>query len=367
MRSETMSKPAVVFGGPSPEHDISILTGLQACRTLLDMGRDVEAIYWAKSGAWFSVDPALEAADFADGVPRKARPLRFIAEPGAGFMEKKKPLDVSPVVVCCHGAPGEDGTLQGAFDLAGIRYTGPGAAGSALGMDKLAFGAVVEQAGLPSVPRHLLVADMEWDVSPPYIVKPRFGGSSIGIEVVDGMNTALALAASSVHLQDGAVIEPFLEGSRDYNIAVRTFPELQLSAIEAPVRAGSAGAIYSYEQKYLSGGGLEGAARELPAVLPRDTERRIREAAKVVAGLIRLRSVARVDFLVRGEDVWVNEINTIPGSLAAYLWIDPPVSRRDLIADIVAEAQKQPIRRFTTAGSDGTALRSAGTIAAKLG
>ncbi|MFZ0493167.1 MAG: hypothetical protein WAM81_08225 [Acidimicrobiia bacterium] len=362
-----MSRPAVVFGGPSPEHDISVLTGLQACRTLLDSGRDVEAIYWAKSGSWFSVDPALEAADFADGVPRKATPLRLVAEPGAGFMEKKKPLDVSPVVVCCHGAPGEDGTLQGALDLAGIRYTGPGAAGSALGMDKLAFGAVVEQAGLPSVPRRLLVADLDWDVAPPYIVKPRFGGSSIGIEVVDGMDTALALVASSVHLRDGAVIEPFLEGARDCNIAVRTYPEFQLSAIEAPVRAGGADAIYSYEQKYLSGGGLEGSARELPAVLPADVEQRIRDAARIVAELVAVRSVARVDFLVRGADVWVNEINTIPGSLAAYLWIDPPVSRRELISDIVAEAEKQPIRRFTTAGSDGTALRSAGAIASKLG
>ena len=362
-----MSRPAVVFGGPSPEHDISILTGLQACRTLLDSGKDVVAIYWAKSGAWFSVDPALEAADFADGVPPKATPLRLVAEPGAGFMDKRKPVDVSSVVVCCHGAPGEDGTLQGALDLAGIRYTGPGAAGSALGMDKLAFGAVVEQAGLPSVPRRLLVADLEWNVGPPYILKPRFGGSSIGIEVVDGLETAQALAASSVHLRDGAVIEPFLEGSRDYNIAVRTYPRFQLSAIEAPVRAGTSDAIYSYEQKYLSGGGLEGSARELPAILPADVEQRIRDAARMVAGLVGVRSVARVDFLVRGPDLWVNEINTIPGSLAAYLWVEPPVSRRELIMDIVAEAEEQPIRRFTTAGSDGTALRSAGAIASKLG
>jgi D-alanine-D-alanine ligase len=359
-----MSTAAVVFGGPSPEHDISILTGLQACRTLLDTGREVHAIYWAKSGAWFSVDPALEAADFADGVPRRANPLRLIAEPGAGFMLKKKPLDVSPVVMCCHGAPGEDGTIQGVLDLAGIRYTGPGAAGSALGMDKLAFGAVVAQAGLPSVPRRLLEPGMQWDVPAPFIVKPRYGGSSIGIEVVDGLDTAHALAESSVHLKDGAVIEPFLEGSRDYNIAVRTYPELQLSAIEAPARGD---AIYSYEQKYLSGGGLEGSAREIPAVLPEHTEKLIRDAARTVAGLVGVRSVARVDFLVRGDDVWVNEINTIPGSLAAYLWVDPPVGRRELIADVVAEAEKQPIRRFTTAGSDGTALRSAGAIAAKLG
>ncbi|GBD83839.1 D-alanine--D-alanine ligase [bacterium BMS3Abin02] len=362
-----MSNPAVVFGGPSPEHDISILTGLQACRTLVDTGRRVEAIYWAKSGAWFSVDPSLEAADFADGVPRRAKPLRFVAELGAGFIARKKPLDISAIVNCCHGAPGEDGTLQAALDLAGIRYTGPGAAGSALGMDKLAFGAVVQSAGLRSVPRRLLEPGIEWDETPPFIVKPRFGGSSIGIEVVDGMETALALSVSSTHLQDGAVIEPFLEGSRDHNIAVRTYPNLQLSAIEAPVRDAKSSAIWSYEQKYLAGGGLEGSAREIPARLPAAVADSIRQAAMIVSGLVGVRSVARVDFLVRAGDVWVNEINTIPGSLAAYLWVDPPLGRSALLTDMLIEAEKQPVRRFGTVGSDGTALRSAGSIAAKLG
>jgi D-alanine-D-alanine ligase len=362
-----MSTTAVVFGGPSPEHDISILTGLQACRTLADAGRDVTAIYWAKSGAWFSVQADLEAADFADGVPQSAVALRLVAEPGAGFMRRRKPLDVSAVVNCCHGAPGEDGTLQSTLDLAGVRYTGPGAAGSALGMDKLAFGAVVNAAGLPSVPRKLLTGGVQWEAAPPYIVKPRFGGSSIGIEVVDGMDTALALVESSVHLREGAVIEPFLDGARDYNIAVRTFPDLELSAIEAPVRNATGSAIYSYEQKYLSGGGLEGSARELPANLPAHVEATIRGAATVVSGLVGVRSVARIDFLVRGDEVWVNEINTIPGSLAAYLWVDPPVSRRQLLLDMVEEAERQPVRRFTTVGSDGTALRGAASIAAKLG
>ncbi len=359
-----MTKPAVVFGGPSPEHDISILTGLQVCRTLLDAGRDVTAIYWTKSGDWFAVDPGLEAADFADGVPRGAKPLRLIAEPGAGFMVKKKPLEVSAVINCCHGAPGEDGTLQSVFDLAGLRYTGPGAAGSALGMDKLAFGAVVASAGLPSVPRRLLATTATWELPPPYIVKPRFGGSSIGIEVVDGLETAHALADTSPHLADGAVIEPYLEGSRDFNIAVRTYPELQLSAIEAPARSGG---IYSYEQKYLAGGGLEGSAREVPAAIPEAIAARIRDAAVVVAHLVGVRSVARIDFLVRADDVWVNEINTIPGSLAAYLWVDPPVSRRQLVLDLLAEAEQSSPRGFTTAGADGTALRSAASIASKLG
>ena len=104
-----MTKPAVLFGGPSPEHDISILTGLQAARALVDSGQEIEAIYWSKSGEWFLVDSDLEATDFSDGVPSRSKSLRFEAEPGGGFFAKKRPLEISAVLNCCHGGPGEDG------------------------------------------------------------------------------------------------------------------------------------------------------------------------------------------------------------------------------------------------------------------
>ena len=364
-----MSKPAVVFGGPSPEHDISILTGLQAARALVDAGVDVHGVYWAKTGRWFAVDPHLEAVAFADGVPDRAKELRFVAEPGEGFLFRKKSLDISVVVNCCHGAPGEDGSLQATFDLAGLRYTGPDAAGSNLGMDKLAFGAVMSAAGLQTVPRRLLADnDKTWvGLNPPYIVKPRFGGSSIGIEVVADRRTALDLLKTSPHLRQGAVVEPFLDGCRDYLIAVRTYPDLQLSAIEAPLRDVDAAHIYNYTQKYLADGGLEGSARELPAQLAPGIEGTIRHTATTVAGLVGIRGVARVDFLVWDGEVWLNEINTIPGSLAAYLWIDPPVSRRQLLLDMIAEAERTAPRTFSTSGADGTALRTASSIASKLG
>lgn len=361
-----MSTPAVVFGGPSPEHDISILTGLQAARTLIDAGTPVDAIYWSKAGGWHSVDPESEAADFADGVPGKARELRFVAEPGGGFMQKRKQMAIGGVLLCCHGGPGEDGTLQAAFDLAGLAYTGPDAAGSALGMDKFAFGAAAAAAGLPTLPRVLVGAGARPTFEPPFIVKPRFGGSSIGIEVVEDHQTALDLAAASPHMTRGAVLEPFLEGSRDLNIAIRSFPELELSAIEAPVR-GDGDGFYDYTEKYLSGGGLEGSQRELPAQLDPALREQLHAASTVVAGLIGVRSIARLDFLERNGELWVNEINTIPGSLSAYLWVDPPVSRRQLMLDIVAELRGLHPRRFSTAGADGIALRSAGAIASKLG
>jgi len=352
-----MPLPAVLFGGPSPEHDISITTGLMAARTL----GVCHCVYWAKTGRFHLVDAGMEPADFADGTPRKARELSFVAEVGAGFVVKRKPLDLSVIVLATHGGPGEDGTLQGMLDLAGYRYSGAGQHGSALGMDKLAFGAVMSSLGLPTVPRSLLTAD-EPRFGGPYIVKPRFGGSSIGIEVVEDHATALALAASSPHHGDGTVIEPFLAGVRDLQVAVRFHPAEQTSMIEEPAVA--AGGVYSYQQKYLAWDEASGVSNP-KAELDKDVEEEIRRLARVVAAVIGIRGIARVDFLLAGSDLTVNEVNTIPGSLSATLWA--PISREELLADIVAELEAMTPRRYSTHGADGTALRNARSIASKLG
>ena len=354
--------PAVVFGGPSDEHDISILTGLQVSHAL----KDVNAFYWSKGGEWFQVDPAAEASEFIEGPPRKARALRLIPEVGQGFVAKK-PILVSAVVNACHGGPGEDGTLQGIFDLAAIRYTGPGQAASALGMDKFGFGASMAAAGLPTLPRALLTSSSQDPPGfpGPYIVKPRYGGSSIGIEVVDDWSTAKALMSASPFYGNGGVVEPFLEGSRDLQVAIRTWPTLEMSAIEAPLR--EAGRIYSYSQKYLAWGGEVSRGRELPARLDRATETSLRELAGRVVVSAGLRGVCRIDFLERDSELWVNEVNTIPGSMAAYLWIDPTIPRPALFRGMLDEALDSPARRFSVAGADGTALRNAGTISNKLG
>jgi D-alanine-D-alanine ligase len=358
-----MSRSAVVFGGPSDEHDISILTGLQVARAL----EDIEAIYWSKSGEWYLVDPTAEASDFVEGAPRKSREVTFVATPGRGFVVKKKPLEIDSVLIACHGGPGEDGTLQGLFDLVGLRYTGPGQAASALGMDKLGFGAAMSAAGLPTLARTLVQTGME-EAPPfggPYIVKPRFGGSSIGIEVAEDWATVLALKTSSHFFDQGAVVEPFLAGSRDLQVAVRTYPDWEMSAIEAPARSGEG--IYSYDQKYLAWGGEVSGGRELPATLDDVTAKGITDLSRRVTDVAGLRGIARIDYLAKDGELFVNEVNTIPGSMAVYLWIDPPIGRDQLFRDMLEEASRGRTRVFSTAGSDGTALRSAGTIASKLG
>lgn len=369
----------VLFGGPSPEHDISILTGLQAARALSTAGRKVRAIYWSKTGEFGEVRADLEAEAFLKGGDAiGAAPLRLVV--GEGFVAQGrlgrpgKQLDTGVVLVCCHGGPGEDGSLQAALDLSGITYAGPSAAGAALGMDKLAFGSVVQNAGLPTLPR--IAVDPNGDdkpaFDPPFILKPRFGGSSIGIEVVADWEAAKALAASSVHLRAGAIVEPWRGDAIDVQVSVRAWPELCLSPIEKPVRAaGGKGGILGYADKYVGGEGMASAPRELPAELPAAIEARVIECGRALAPLVGLRGVSRVDFLwdEAAGDLLVNEINTVPGSLSKYLWeaATPAVPFVQLLDDLIAEAAARPSVHWSTQGADGTALRSAGTIASKLG
>ena len=376
-------KIGVVFGGPSPEHDVSILTGLQAARALVT-GRDpagVEAVYWTKGERFVSVDPTLEAAAFVDGPPKGARELRFVAQPGGGFFTtkggvlgggKERRLEFDALVNCCHGGPGEDGTLQAALDMAGVPYTGPAAAGAALCMDKLAFGSVAMAAGLPTLPRTLVLPGSEAPAREgPYIVKPRFGGSSIGIEVISEWADVLRYQElGGPHTLQGVVAEPFHADADDVQVSVRSYPALALSLFERPLRTGGSSPIYSYKDKYLGGEGMVSAPRELPAKLPAGLEKELREAAASIAALAGARGVWRVDFLVEPDSGswWLNEVNTVPGSFAKYLWVgEAAVDFANLLSDMVEEARRRPSAQWSSMGADGSALRSAASIANKLG
>jgi len=370
---------AVIFGGPSPEHDVSVLTGLQATHELHSAGRPVRAIFWSKTGDWYQVSPELEASAFIEGVPRGAEPLRLVLASDGGFLPeggrfgRQKALDFEAAVVCCHGGPGEDGTLQSALDLVGLPYTGPTVAGAALGMDKLAFGAVMTAAGLPTLPRCLVDTALEDVGYPgPYIVKPRFGGSSIGIQVVADLDTARDQLRANPHFRSGAVIEPYRSDLFDLQVAVRSWPELELSAIERPLRTPRAGGvagepeILGYADKYVGGEGMASAPRDLPAEIAGGLAERLNAAALEVARLSGVRGVARIDFLSDGTELVVNEVNTIPGSLARYLWIDPRITFEQQLDDLLGEARSRPTHAYSSAGADSSVLRGAGSIAAKL-
>lgn len=359
----------VLFGGPTPEHDVSILTGLQALRELQGR-RDAVGIYWTKTNLFYSVPGDVEAESFLGGLPKGSSALDLRVRDQGGFYimgRKERRLELDAVLLATHGGPGEDGSLQGTLDLAGVPYSGPTAAGAALGMDKWAFGAAMAAAGLATLPRALLSHETtELAFAGPYILKPRFGGSSIGIDVVADLTTARARLDANSHFGLGCVVEPFRDDLLDVQIALRTYPSLSLSAIEKPLRRSSAAEILDYRDKYVGGEGMVSAPRELPAHLAPGHADLIDEYTRTIARVASVRGVARVDFLANDHELFVNEINTIPGSLAKYLFISPPLSFAELLSDLIAEAIERPAHLFSAAGADGLVLRSAGSIASKL-
>ena len=201
---------------------------------------------------------------------------------------------------------------------------------------------------------------------------PRFGGSSIGIEIAEDVAAARALAASSVHLRTGAVVEPYRPELVDLNIAFRTFPSLEITQLEKPLRGPAGSALYSYAEKYLAGGagadaGLTSAPREFPAEVPEAVHTRARELAERVADVTRLTGIVRVDLLLdeASSELYVNEVNTIPGALSLYLWA-PQQPAATVLVDALTEARDRRVV-FPQAGfGGGAALRAAGGIAGKL-
>ena len=388
-----MSGVGVTFGGPSGEHDISILTGLQAARALAESGVDVCCLYWTKTGRWKRVPVDAEAAQFLDPEVEGSSEVE-LAVPG-GFAERRRrrsvPLNLRAVLNCCHGGPGEDGSLAALLALAGLRVTGPGPAASALAMDKLATAALARSAGVPTIetaawppgseaagaaePAGAVgaagsagAAGAEIESLPrPWVVKPRWGGSSIGVEAgVEDLGTVEALGRS-VTGRAGLVVQPYLEGWIDLNVAVRTHPSFEVSEVERPLRGGAE--ILGYREKYLTGGpGMDHAPHEVPADIPEGVRQSIVERSTALARQMGLTGAPRIDFMWDGgTDVRLCEVNSIPGAWGNHLWRASGIARDRLYLDLIAEAEAGPaVPPQWSGSSDGQALSMSGTIAAKL-
>jgi D-alanine-D-alanine ligase len=336
----------------------------------------VRALFWSKTGDWYEVDAALEAEAFLEGVPRGSTKLQLVAGPDGGFVRTRRPPReislhrVDAALVCCHGGPGEDGTLQAALDLAGICYSGPTVAGAALGMDKLAFGRSSHRcrpahpapgpAGIPG-------ADPP-SFEGPFIVKPRFGGSSIGIDVVEDFATAEARLSANPHLRFGAVLEPYRPDLTDLQLGVRTWPSLEFSAVERPIRATELDR-HPRLPRQVRGGRGHGRVpivsfRPLsPLNWRKDcgTRRQRSQHSPTYAGSPASTSSPTVSSSSSTRSI------PCPGSLARYLWVAPPLPFATILGDLLTEARQRPTHAYSAAGADGSVLRSAGSIAGKLG
>jgi D-alanine-D-alanine ligase len=361
------SKPTVVgviFGGRSVEHDVSIITGQQVIRAFDSARYEVVPIYIDREGRWFTGEPLLEIKNFKNEVVSlkgvesailspSVQHHGLIINPTAGRFEKSDVKRLDVVFPTVHGSHGEDGTLQGLFELADIPYVGCGVLGSALANDKVLTKIVLSQQGIP-VAEAVSFSRAEWEQAPdnvishithelkyPVFVKPATLGSSIGIGKANDETMLRACIEVALNLDSRVLVEIGIENALEINCAVMgNGTDITASVLEQPV---SWDDFLSFEDKYTrgGGGGMKGAERLIPAPLKSDLTERIQQMAIQAFRAIEGRGTARLDFLVRPDtdDIILNEINTMPGSLAFYLWQHQGMQPRDVVVKLVELAQ----------------------------
>lgn len=394
------TRVAVVFGGPSVEHDVSIISAQQLIAVLGERHRPIP-LYLARDGRLHTGDSLREVGAFASDPPAGAEPVELVIGggsplrlPAGSRLRGARELPVDAAICAIHGTGGEDGSLLGALEHAGIPYAGGGVAASAVAMDKALAKLVFADAGLAVNPhacvtreafaarRELALEECEREIGYPAFAKPCSLGSSIGVARVtdrSGLEDALELC---LELDRRALVEPALDSSIEINCAVLGRPggELRVSELEQPLAAGE-GAL-SFEDKYLRGGkgGKDGDAkgvstarakagegtggmatqdRLIPAPIAADLAERIRATALAAHAALGFAGIARYDFLVeeRSGKVVLNEANTVPGSFSFYLFEPAGLSFTDLADELIdiafAEAAEQ---RATTRTFQSTLL-----------
>jgi D-alanine-D-alanine ligase len=372
----------VAFGGRSVEHDVSIITGLQALGVLEERHAPVP-IYIARSGRWYTGEDLRELSVYqrdGDGDPEaeeihfdlhNGRLLRPAASGGSLLRARRaggrgnQSIELDVVVMATHGTQGEDGCLGGALELARLPYVGPPVGAAAAAMDKVTTKAILASAGLPSL-EYLALRREEWDVDKsgcptrargafdfPMYVKPASLGSSVGVsrcctdaELADALELGFELDRT-------CLVEPSVEGGIEVNCAVIGRPgvEPRASVCEQPV---AAEAFLSFEDKYMSGAkssGMKGAQRLIPAPLSDVLTAHVQDLAKRAFTAFGCAGVTRVDFLIdSAERVFVNELNTIPGSFSFYLWEParlPFAQLMDELIDLAIDDHREKLRTTT--------------------
>jgi len=368
----------VLFGGRSGEHEVSLLSAASILKAIDRKKFDVVPIGITKEGRWLS---AADAHGLLEGdksvIARHLRAGDPDATPGAKLLHEGMPTLMAPepasaagsspgalkrrladqssaldvVFPVLHGTFGEDGTIQGLFELAGIAYVGSGVLGSSAGMDKDVMKRLFAHAGLPIV-KHATVLRSEWEASPrktiakietvlqyPLFVKPANLGSSVGISKAHDrkeLGPALDLAA---RYDRKLVIEQGVGGrksrARELEVAVLG-NDMPKASVVGEIIPGKE--FYDYEAKYLS----EGSVPVIPAKITREQSRRIREMAVAAFRACDLAGMARVDFLMEpygNERIYLNEVNTLPGftqiSMYPKLWEASGLKYRDLITRLI--------------------------------
>lgn len=360
----------VIFGGRSVEHDVSIVTGHQVMRAFDPERYEVVPIYIDRQGRWYTGDPLTELKNFKNEIVSlkgvqsailspSVQHHGLIVNPTAGRFEKAEIKRLDVVFPTVHGSHGEDGTLQGLLELADIAYVGCGVLASAIANDKIMSKIVLSQQGVPIV-EGVSFSRAEWlessdkvishlvhELHYPMFVKPATLGSSIGIGKANDETLLRAHIEVAINLDQRVLVEQAVENPTEINCAVMgSGHTIEASVLEQPVTLDQ---FLTFEEKYTRGGeGMKSAERIIPAPLNEDLAAKIKGIAIQAFRAIEGRGTARIDFLVQPENnkVYLNEINTMPGSVAFYLWQEQGMPAREVVQRLVeiardAQAEKR--------------------------
>ncbi len=352
-------KIAVVFGGVSNESEVSVITGTMTANVLRYGGSDVTGVYISPGGGMVCGEELCDVEVFRRGDELKS-PRCIVADGGLYVFGRrgkiKKSVPLYAAVNCCHGGQGEGGGVAGLFACAGIPMAGGDVFSGAAFLDKCRSKVVLSGLGVPVLPYFELrsEADIPAAISAvglPAIIKPACLGSSIGVARADGA-AEFETAVRAAFCYDSKVLcEPYLTDRREINCAAYMGAEgVEVSLCEESL---SSGGLLTFDDKYAGGG-----RSVMPADIPQELARRVRETTRTVYSRLDMRGIARFDYLLQGEKLWLSEVNTVPGSLAWYLF--SPTLKKFL--PVLEEAIKRAVLDFSV--SRGKLLVKTGILAA---
>ena len=338
----------VIYGSRTCEHDVSIISALQAAQALDKKKYNVTYIYIGREGTWYTGEALADVKFYEHFDPEKVTRVLPAGENSKLVLyhlpEKKKffggvaaervaVLDV--VMPVLHGLNGEDGTLQGMLELFDVPYTSAGVMGSAVGMDKITMKLLFKGCGFPVVEgvwfdrgrwsreRDGVMDECEDKLGFPLIVKPANLGSSIGINIAHDRNQLEDAIETAAAYDHRILVEKAVTPLREVNCSVLGYGDhVETSELEMPVTQEE---FLTFEGKYTrnakGAGGMASQVRLIPAPISEQAAQTVRDLAVRAFRAMDLKGVVRIDFILdKDENVFINEANTIPGSLAFYLW-----------------------------------------------
>jgi len=357
---------AVIFGGKSAEHDVSIITAhTPIIDSLLASGEfDVWPIYITKEGKWYADKAMNDLAFFKqpdyEAKLARQKPVRLSFENGLdiiwpGVLSKSVHIDL--VFPSMHGTYGEDGSLMGLLRMAGVPFVGCDIFASAVAMDKVLTKQVVAAEGMPIVP-YVWFTRAEWarekgsllanirELHTPLFVKPVHLGSSIGIAKVKNDGELRNAIEVALHYDDKVLVEEGIEPLIEITLPIMGNDEPRTAECERPLNKTE---FFDFSDKYLSGGkkgtssGVNAQYSEVPANIGDELTKKIKELGLKVYRSLGCSGIARVDFLIHADtkEVYVNEVNTLPGSLYHHNWKKAGVSNMELVLELVKLAEER--------------------------